>query len=127
MVFITSLLFGALVATGALAFPFNATELFEREEGFTKVGPRQSCFNSFWNAGGGTVNYQQGSGCSYSVNWQNCNNFVGGKGWNPGSSSRTITFSGSWQSSGNAYLAVYGWTTNPLVEYYILENFVSAV
>ena len=31
--------------------------------------------------GGGNVNYQNLSGGKYSVQWQNANNFVGGKGW----------------------------------------------
>lgn len=41
--------------------------------------------------------------------------------------SRDITFSGSFSaSSGVVLLSVYGWTTNPLVEYYITEDYTSA-
>ncbi|RYO92986.1 hypothetical protein DL766_005469 [Monosporascus sp. MC13-8B] len=38
---------------------------------------------------------------------------------------RTIEYSGTYQPDGNSYLAVYGWTRDPLVDYYVIENFGS--
>lgn len=36
---------------------------------------------------------------------------------------RDITFSGDYSPDGNSYLSVYGWTTDPLIEYYIVEDY----
>ncbi|KAK4575137.1 hypothetical protein LTR86_000989 [Recurvomyces mirabilis] len=71
---------------------------------------------------GGTVNFQH-TGDKFSLNYNvNGQDFVVGIGWNPGSNA-PITHSGSFGvTSGLGTLSVYGWSTNPLVEYYVIED-----
>lgn len=35
----------------------------------------------------------------------------------------TISYTGSLSASGDSLLALYGWTTSPLVEYYVIETY----
>lgn len=56
---------------------------------------------------------------NFQVNWSGVSDVVGGKGWSTGSA-QTIGYNcGS--ISGYNNFSVYGWTTNPLIEYYICE------
>ncbi|KAJ7042961.1 glycosyl hydrolases family 11-domain-containing protein [Mycena alexandri] len=88
----------------------------------SSTGTSNGYFYSFWTDGGAQVTYTNGPAGEYSISWSGSGNFVGGKGWMPGAA-RAISFSGSYNPNGNSYLSVYGWTTNPLIEYYIVENF----
>ncbi|KAI5204769.1 endo-1,4-beta-xylanase 1 [Aureobasidium subglaciale] len=120
-----------LAATTALAAPFdfltedvedgNST-LVKRQSTPSAEGTHNGYFYSWWTDGGGSAQFTLGEGSRYSVKWTNTGNFVGGKGWNPGTG-RTINYSGAFNPSGNGYLAVYGWTRSPLVEYYVIESF----
>jgi endo-1,4-beta-xylanase len=76
-----------------------------------------------WNNGQGSACVTVGSaGNQYSTTWSGIGDFVAGVGWNPGSS-QTVNFSGSMSASGGTALAsLYGWSTNPLVEYYVIED-----
>ncbi|KAK4124087.1 glycoside hydrolase family 11 protein [Parathielavia appendiculata] len=86
-------------------------------------GTHDGFFYSFWTDGRGSVDYNNGPRGSYRVTWNNVNNWVGGKGWKPGPP-RKVAYNGTWNNYNvNSYLALYGWTTNPLVEYYIVEAY----
>jgi len=128
MVSFTSMITAAVAATGALAAPATdvsvraSNELVARQSTPSSTGTHNGCYYSWWTDGGSRVTYTNGNAGSYSVSWGSGGNFVGGKGWNPGSA-RTITYSGTYSPNGNSYLAIYGWTRNPLVEYYVVENF----
>ncbi|CAI7588128.1 unnamed protein product [Penicillium palitans] len=119
MVSFSSLFVAACAAVTAFALP---SEVEKRAITTSEQGTSNGYFYSFWTNGGGSVSYTNGAAGQYSVDWTNCGSFTSGKGWATGSS-RNINFSGSFSPSGNAYLAVYGWTTSPLVEYYIMESY----
>ncbi|KAG5804667.1 hypothetical protein H9Q74_010807 [Fusarium xylarioides] len=132
MVSFKSLLLAASALTGALARPFdfldeqddgNSTSVLEAHQVTgNSEGYHNGYFYSWWSDGGGYANYRMGEGSHYQVDWRNTGNFVGGKGWNPGTG-QTINYGGSFSPQGNGYLCVYGWTRSPLVEYYVIEDY----
>ncbi|WP_347330911.1 glycoside hydrolase family 11 protein [Marinimicrobium locisalis] len=90
------------------------------------TGTHDGFYYSFWKDSG-DASFELLEGGRYRSQWSNStNNWVGGKGWNPGGR-KVVNYSGSYNvdNSQNSYLALYGWTRNPLVEYYVIESYGS--
>jgi len=105
---------GSLAAPAAVAdpsvpdFELNGDHLMRRQD-----------YNQNYKTSG-NVNFSPTNN-GYSVQFSNAGDFVVGKGWRTGTT-RNINFQGQTNpTSGTVLVSVYGWTTNPLIEYYIQE------
>lgn len=85
------------------------------------LAKRQGWYWSNWSEGGINVRCTNGNGGTYSTQWSGTGGFVCGKGWSLGSG-RVVNYTGTYEPTGPGYLAVYGWTQNPLIEYYVIES-----
>ncbi len=89
-------------------------------------GTHDGFFWALWKSDGatGTVNYKNGAGGNYSVQWSGFSgNFTCGKGFSSGSSTYKIGYNlGYYTNSGGGTFGWYGWTRNPYYEYYVNET-----
>ncbi|MEU5907877.1 glycoside hydrolase family 11 protein [Micromonospora sp. NPDC047527] len=115
----------ALAVTGTFIASPNAHAEADRTLTSNLTGTHNGYYFSFWKDSGNASMTLRADG-RYSSSWdRSTNNWVGGKGWATGSR-RTISYSGTYNpGNNNTYLALYGWTRNPLIEYYVVENFGS--
>lgn len=121
MVAISTCLLALSGAASVLATPLNIIN-----RGIPQgTGTHGGFFYSFWSDNQGSVDYNNEAGGKYSVSWKNVGNFVGGKGWKTGSA-KTVVYNGTWNAANvNSYISLYGWTRNPLIEYYIVDAYGS--
>jgi endo-1,4-beta-xylanase len=89
----------------------------------SQTGNNGGYYYQMWTNGQGSACITLNSGNSYTAKWSGVGDFVAGVGWNPGSN-QTVSFNGNLSASGGTTLvSLYGWSTNPLVEYYVEENY----
>ena len=83
-----------------------------------------------WNQNGqGQASMNPGAG-SFTCSWSNIENFLARMGKNYDSQKKNykafgdiyLTYDVEYSPKGNSYMCVYGWTRNPLMEYYIVEG-----
>ncbi|MDR2045235.1 MAG: glycoside hydrolase family 11 protein [Clostridium sp.] len=80
----------------------------------------------------GTTSMTLGSGGTFSCSWSDIGNalFRKGKKFDQTKTHQqlgniSISYGCNYQPNGNSYLCVYGWTTSPLVEFYIVDSWGS--
>ncbi|RDH37684.1 endo-1,4-beta-xylanase precursor [Aspergillus welwitschiae] len=61
------------------------------------------------------------NGADFELGWSTETEFLGGKGFK-GGNPRSLTWDGYFTAEGDWTLAIYGWTTNPVTEWYIVES-----
>ena len=86
------------------------------------TGTNNGYFYSLFTSGGSaTMTFPENAQFpgNYAITWSGVGDMVGGKGWRTGGNMSVGYNVGS--ASGYNTISVYGWTTNPLVEYYITE------
>jgi endo-1,4-beta-xylanase len=115
-----------LLAVSSLMLAFTSQQADAQTITSNQQGSHNGFFYSFWKDTG-SASMTLGGGGNYGVSWNlGSGNLVCGKGWNPGASWRRVGYNcGAWQPNGNAYLTLYGWTTGPLIEYYVVDSWGS--
>ena len=86
------------------------------------TGTDHGFYYSLYSSGGSATMTFPSAGSypgNYAITWSGVGDVVGGKGWSTGSA-RAVNYN---VGAANGYnnISVYGWTTSPLVEYYICE------
>lgn len=91
-----------------------------------RTGTHEGFFYTFWKDAGTACMTLDGAG-SYSIEYDlNPGNLVAGTGWRTGSATRRVGYrAAAFEPGANSYLALYGWSTGPLVEYYVVDNWGS--
>lgn len=115
--FVSRVILSALVAAGCVAVTANAQTVYGNG-----TGTNHGYYYSLYSSGGSATLTFPSAGTypgNFQGSWSGVNDVVVGKGWSTGSY-RTVNYNAGY-ANGYNNVSVYGWTTNPLVEYYVCE------
>ena len=122
------LLFGGVcaVALAAAAVALTGPAHAATQICNSQTGNNGGMYYQMWTAGQGSACISLNASNSYSSSWSGIGDFVAGVGWNPGST-QSVSYNASLGGNGGtALLSLYGWSTNPLVEYYVIDDWVGS-
>jgi endo-1,4-beta-xylanase len=88
MLSFSSFIIAAIAVIGALAAP---SELIHRQNQTIttpQTGVHDGWYYNFWTDGASPIQFTLGPGGSYSVRWSSGGHWIGGKGWQVGSTNR---------------------------------------
>ncbi len=91
------------------------------------TGTHDGYYYTSWRDSG-EVCMTLGEAGRYTVAWNlgGRGNMVVGKGWRTGAADRKVMYrAAAFEPGTNGYLTLYGWTTGPLVEYYVVDDWGS--
>lgn len=113
---------GGSTSAGGSGTGVPSSTCTEANKTVTNNGTGKNCGYTYeyWkDSGNGTLTLKPDG---FSVDWSGVNDLLGRKGLRPGSANLVVNYEADYQPSGNSYLCIYGWTRNPLVEYYIVDS-----
>jgi len=96
----------------------NAPQIHKK--GYTSGTNNGYFYSLYWEGGSASISFPNGGG-NFQINYSNVNDVVEGKGWNPGGT-WTVGYNVGYLSGSYNFVGVYGWTTNPLIEFYVVEK-----
>jgi len=113
-------------ASGPAASISEPADTWHKSSGFVHDGNQINSSGTtngfFWQCyfTTGSATITQGSAGNFSSTYSNVGDVVVGKGYNPGSAGTRGYNVGALSGSYNN-IGIYGWTTSPLIEYYVTE------
>jgi len=137
-IFILSLIFCLFVSCEGVKRNRNGEHAFTSNTGGNRSLPGSPYGYEMWTEGGNNNKLiwygpDERGGAAFRAEWNNPNDFLGRVGYYWGNGGKYTSYknifcdfeytrSGRSTAGGYSYIGIYGWSKNPLIEYYIVED-----